>query len=652
MKLVITLLIALAVCAPPATAQQAPTDTPTPEQVLAGIDDRIDAIFRAKAGKPLNRAKKNPPLSKGRGPYVRSYSFSIMAYAARCLYLNEQIEEANVALAENAQYYLDNPLTIVDRDSFHWHADVVMRLIDLYGTNGSAHPGRITPETEVRLLKPIWIYTDRCSWPKSYENKQSKTWNLHSSENHHAMHFTVCWHFSRLAKDRPEYKDREYKEGGTPAEHYRGWSDYFVAYCRERANKGFGVEMMSDGYNSTMMKALYNFYDFGEPEVKRAAGQLLDLYYAYWAQEQIDGVQGGGRSRIYFYKGLRADRAYGMAPLAWMYFAIGEQTELNGHDINPMLSAYRPPAVVADLARDTKGRGRYEVYQRVQGLGRQGHTFPLMDAADKPLNQLNTDGGGVLRYSFCDPAFIMGTPMVRARPLSDWVAISSQNRWQGVIFAGDDDARIVPIVRPKDGRRALNAQWSVQAKGSLITQKLSTHKGADKMLAWFSKEGLSKPVEENGIVFVEAEGAYAAVRVAVDGYTWHDGPFTGKTATGTYATRDGRAMILKNEYAPLIVEVMAKTEVNDFDAFKAKVKACTITIDETVLKYTTIYGDTLTLDTAFKQTQTINGKPVNYKPKQVYNSPFLNADYDKGIVTITKGDRKKVLDFRTDNDAE
>ena len=93
--------------------------------------------------------------------------------------------------------------------------------------------------------------------------------------------------------------------------------------------------------------------------------------------------------------------------------------------------------------------------------------------------------------------------MTAARPLKEWAAISSQNRWQGVIFAGEHDARIVPIVRPKDNRRALNAQWSVQSKGSLITQKLKHHKGGAEMIVWMSNDGLSEPVEEDGIILLK-----------------------------------------------------------------------------------------------------------------------------------------------------
>jgi acetyl esterase/lipase len=609
------------------TLVEAMKQNETPETVLAGFEQRVDSIFRTESGKSLVRAKKRKPLRPGRGNYVRAYSYSIMAFAARCLYLNEMLDEANAALVENAQHYLDNPNDINDRDSFHWHAEIVMRLIEMYGTHGSKHAGLITKETETLVLKPIWEYAKKSNPNANAEFKKSETWYVYESENHHAMIFTVLWHFAKLAKDRPEYQTLEY-QGQTPAEHYRDWNEYFVRYCLERARKGMFIEMMNGGYNSTLIKGIYNFYDFGDPQVRRSAGLLLDLYFAYWAQEQIDGVQGGGRSRVYFYNGLQQNRKHGMAPLAWFYFGIGKQPAVNGHDMDAALSDYRPPPVVADIALDVGGRGRYEVRQRPLGLGSGFHPY-----------KLKTDQGGILRYSFCAPAFIMGTPMTEARPLSDWTKISAQNRWQGVIFAGEEvDARIVPIVRPADNRVAFNGFWSVQSKSSLITQKLTSHKGGAEMIVWISKEGLSAPDEEKGVVFVEADGAYAAIRVINSGFKWRDETFNKREPPA-------RVMILNNEYALVILEVMAKSDVDSFAAFKQKVKACELRISKSVVEYTTIYGDELTLDTDYKKTPTINGKPVNYAPEKVFESPFLNAVYNRGIVTISKGARKKVLDF-------
>lgn len=617
----------------------------TPEVVLAGFEKRADAMFRAEAGKPLVRAEKRSPLGPGRADFVRSYSYSIMAFAARCLYLGEMLDEANAALIENAQYYLDNDRSIQDRDSFHWHAEIVLRLIEMYGTNGSKHTARITKETENVVIEPIWHYAKSCTWLGKAEIKNSKTWHIYSSENHHVMNFTVGWHFSKLAKELPEYKNLKYDDGAIAKTHYLAWNEYFVAYCQERARKSLCVEMMNESYNSTLIKGFYNFYDFGDPQVQKAAGQLLDLYFAYWAQEQMNGVQGGGRSRIYFESALKHNSTHTMAPLAWLYFGIGKQRQVNGHDMNAVLSTYRPPAVVADIALDVAGRGRYEVRQRPQGLGKQGYSFPLLDAPDKEPNKLRTDGGGILRYSYCDPAFIIGTPMTEARPMEDWVRISTQNRWQGVIFAGEHDARIVPIPRPQNNRVAYNQFWSVQSQGSLITQKFKFNEGAAEMIVWMSKEGLTEPVEENGIVFVEAESAYAAIRVVQGGFKLKDEAFAIPKETADITSRPGRTMFLENEYAPVILEVMAKSDVNGFDAFKKKVKACELCMIGSVLKYTTIYRDELTFDTRYEKTPTINGKLVNYAPKMVFESPFLNADYNSGIVTISKGSRKKILDF-------
>tara|TARA_B110000037_G_scaffold201620_1_gene243125 strand:+ start:178 stop:2883 length:2706 start_codon:yes stop_codon:yes gene_type:complete len=602
----------------------------SPEEVVAGFDQRVEQMFRAESGKPLVRAAKRKPLGPGRGNYVRYYSWSMMAFATRCFYLGEMLDEANAALAENAQHYLDHPKDINDRDSFHWHAETVLRLIEMYGTHGTMHPGRITPETEALILKPHFAYVKQYSLPDRAETEQSQSWHIYESENHHAMSFTLSWHFAKIAQNLPEYREVKY-HGLTPAQHYQMWNEYFVVYCRERARKGLFVEMMSHGYNSTLIKGIYNFYDFGEPAVHRSAEMLLDLYFAYWAQEQIDGVQGGGRSRIYFLSGLSHNPHHGMAPLAWFYFGIGEQPAVNGHDINAALSAYRPPAMLADIAMDVEGRGSYEVRQRPQGLGRSGNMNPY---------RMNLKEGGILRYTYCDPSFILGTPMVLPRPNEQWAKISSQNRWQGAIFAGAPGARIVPTVRPKDNRVVFNAFYSLQSKGTLITQKIKDRTDGAEMIVWISDEGLSQPVEEDGIVFVEAKGAYAAIRVVKGGFELTKDKFKTIRSVPKNST-----MILNDEYAPVILEVMAKSDVTGFDQFKAKVKACELKMDGTTLIYPTIYGEALAFDTSGQKTPAINGKAVNYAPQQAFESPFLNADYNSGVVTISKGNRKKVLDF-------
>ena len=163
MRKISTLTLVVSLMAIPATTSQTMASGATPEVVADSYEQRVGQMFRAESGKPLVRARKRKPLRPGRGNFVRGYSYSIVAFAARCLFLGEMLDEANDALAENAQHYLDNPRDINDRDSFHWHADIVMRLIEMYGSKGARHPGRITEETEALTLRPIWLYAKVCS---------------------------------------------------------------------------------------------------------------------------------------------------------------------------------------------------------------------------------------------------------------------------------------------------------------------------------------------------------------------------------------------------------------------------------------------------------------------------------------------------------
>lgn len=235
--------------------------------------------------------------------------------------------------------------------------------------------------------------------------------------------------------------------------------------------------------------------------------------------------------------------------------------------------------------------------------------------------------------------------------MKDWLAISMQGRWQGVIFARPRGARIVPIVRPENNVRGLNNQWSAQSKGTLITQKLKDSRGGAEMMVWLSEDGLTEPVEEDGIVFLKAEaGAYAAVRAAHGGHAWNEKTYTIRKPEGyVYETNPGRTMVLEDEYSPVIVEVMAEADIDSFDAFKARVKSCEVKFEGDLLHYRTVYGDTMTFDSSYEAVPTVNGKPINYAPDRVFDSPFLVADYDSGIVIIQKGDRRKVLDFNTLN---
>jgi hypothetical protein len=299
-----------------------------------------------------------------------------------------------------------------------------------------------------------------------------------------------------------------------------------------------------------------------------------------------------------------------------------------------MTTTYRPPLVVVDIACDVKGRGKYEVVQRAMGLAADGYYEP-------PVYHMRTDFGGIVRYSYCTPEFIIGTAMFEARPDTDWTLISSQNRSQGAIFAGNTAAGILPEYEKTRNNRAYNSMWSVQRMGTLVSQKLKSSQGTGRVRVWFAADGLSDPLEEDHWVFAESGGAYAALRVVRGGYHWED---SGSDSRGR-ARAKGKWLYCEDEYSPVILEVDQKSNYKSFDAFRARVLGNPLSLTHDVLHYTGIYGDSFTFFADYSKAPAINGVPVNYAPAKVYDSPFLESDWNSGIVHIQKGTRSRVLDF-------
>jgi hypothetical protein len=64
-----------------------------------------------------------------------------------------------------------------------------------------------------------------------------------------------------------------------------------------------------------------------------------------------------------------------------------------------------------------------------------------------------------------------------------------------------------------------------------------------------------------------------------------------------------------------------------------------------VLHYTGIYGNTFTFYADYSKEPEINSVAVSYVPKKAFDSPFLQSDWDSGIIRIQKRGNELILDF-------
>lgn len=587
---------------------------------------RREAFFRAEAGQPFRPAAIQKDWNN-RGDFTRHYNQSVVLFAARAFRLGEQLPEANRALREMCQYHLDRPQTLLEIHSFPWTLSVLPQFCRDYGPAGQRTAGRLEPATHDLILRTMWTWVRARSKLAEAEREQSRTWWITDSENHHANHFTSCWAISLLLAQLPEYRSQPYEDGHTAVEHATAWTAYLIDYLGERGRHGMTIEIDSPSYAITTLSAAYRIHGMTEdPRLRRLAADYVALFWALWAEHQIDGVGGGAKTRCYPDSARRGTDFLRRA--AWYTLGLGEPRFVHASML-PLLDAELAlPDLLFDLAHDQAGRGSYEIRQRRVGLAEPGFSQPHH-------YRMRPDVPGLLRYGYVTPDFIVGSFLHEARPEADWAAISGQNRWCGAIFRGDADARVYPAAVNSAGESVYNAFWSVQSRGSLIAQALATGRRGDEWRVYFSRAGLTEPQREGRWVFTTAPGAYVAVHIARGEFAFVTEP----------REKFGRWLRCADATTPVILEVAPRATFPDEAAFRRAVQALPVAWADAAFTYQGLGGEKLTLLTDGSRLPLINGRPVDLAPPRIYDSPFVQSVGDGVKVLLRKGAREHPLDF-------
>jgi hypothetical protein len=146
-------------------------------------------------------------------------------------------------------------------------------------------------------------------------------------------------------------------------------------------------------------------------------------------------------------------------------------------------------------------------------------------------------------------------------------------------------------------------------------------------------------------LFARKGDTYCAVKV-VKGNATFSWPIKTDYRNGKGDLKAGIYLELENAESPIVFEVSPKEDYVSYAAFKAEIKSNTLTEEGSVLTYSSkAYENTLTLYSDYSQLPKINSKTVNLNPDFVYQSPFINGDFGQGVVTISKGAKKLVLNF-------
>jgi len=573
-----------------------------------------------------------------------------LQFALAALWLDERVTEGNeklrelhtAALAGNQEKNIppSEVMTPLHASGVKWAMRGWLRVYYMFNDKSQFFPGRLAPDVQEMLEEMFWHYG---CYKSTVERAQLKyIWFIQGSENHDMMDLSNAFLALQAIEKLPEYEARKLPDGHTAAEHVTAWTQYYKHYCKVRIKRGLFVEI-SPTYGKYFLPELVNMYEFAEDaELQRLMEMLLHVTWADWAIDQLGGIRAGAKTRVY--QGHYAQRG---TSDSWSFLSrilIGKgdffQTKHYEAQYVLALTRYRLPDVVIDLALSDDERGDY-VYQSM----RPSKVTKPPESRPNELAGYWMDGGGaghMLRYSYCTPDYIMGSWMLD--PTLDYAAINTQNRWQGIIFATDMQARVFPQCVGLGNGKTYNQQLAVQHKNVMIVQKNRVKaKQTGGMRVWFTEDMKRRVKERDGWLFLQEGKAYLAMTV----------PASGPDAATPAYRWEKNWLHLKNEYAPVVFVASRTAKHATLDDFVGYVVQHRYGIHQGVLTYQfkDADGHDVQIEMSPENQEAlpeVNGQGIRLTGQSTFDSPYVHSSPNRTIETIEKGDRKMVLDFNID----
>lgn len=556
-------------------------------------------------------------------------------FATAAYMLNREMRKADQGILTIRNEFFTDEMARDVEAGFHWHAYILERLYWMFSSESKYFPGRMSIEAESAILNMLWEWSSsHCIADFAKPDRALWVWG---SENHQLQAWVSYWGAAHIFKKHPKYKKHTYSDGSTPEQMAKAFDEYFKAYIRGRATRGLMVEIASPTYAKYSLNTIYNLADFAEDVVlKKMAGDYLNLYWTEWAIEQIDGIRGGSRHRCY--PGSKSIIQSGADEFAWYHFGIGRTERSKAPGNMCMLTTYwRPNEIVINLVHNHHYAGDYAYISRCYGL--KSDEEPTSYFGQKsPIYKFDTENGGYLRYSWITPVYIMGITMQDAFSPEKWNNVSSQNRWHGLIFAGNYTARIFTQPDKPERGSVYDAEWGVQNRGVMILQRLPKSNASGQAL-WIDKT-LSM-IERDGWIFIEAPEAYTAIKII-------HGDIRKLCAQdyGAGIANAGFWLKLDDEFSPIIMEAAEKKQFTSFIEFQDLIIANPLTVEINKIKYESKHHKTsLTLFSDYSALPLIDNNPINLKPLHLFESPFLRSVWGSGIVTINDGTKNREFNF-------
>ena len=151
--------------------------------------------------------------------------------------------------------------------------------------------------------------------------------------------------------------------------------------------------------------------------------------------------------------------------------------------------------------------------------------------------------------------------------------------------------------------------------------------------AYIPKAEFDEVIEANGFIFVRSQDSYAALKT-LGGHVW--------STEGEWKDRE---VISKGAKNGAICEVGSKDDYGSFKKFQDVISANVISFNPELMQltYNSKRAGKLTMNTI--RLRMLNDKQVNLD-YPTFKSPYMESEWNSGLITIKKNGEKMVYDFR------
>ena len=577
-----------------------------------------------------------------------------------------------------------------------------------FGPGEGALNNRLSKKTEDMILEKLWDLTkdkNDIHWAR-----HRNPWWMDGSENHDLNGVVYNYLSSMIFKGHPDYRDRIYPNaghGGGPGywfhmhgaeyfygpygnaelsdggeyraeDHYEAWGHVLNDIMQERLRKGIFLEHASPGYMNYTLSYLKDVYAFSStPSLRKLTEGFLNVIWAEWALETINGFRGGAKTRDPTVVDVRRDSMYQIAKFLFggiIDFQPERYYWLGASDYHFTEATWR-------FAFDREAKGDFALITRT--IGEEPTSIPREPGLERTLN-LNTEHR-MFRYSWITPHYVLGAQ--HDHPFAVHSHLSPASRSYGLNFNTHPDARIFPY----GIRQIESGDWELLPRGGIMYRAVQSEhvllsqqsRGYERREPeWFPRRStapipmgvyfsdkLDTIVEKDGWIFVHEGNAYAAVRIVEGIHSAGDGvsesvsfldylandEWVEELRTDNYQwNKDRTIAVADNAFSGLIIDTSHVGRHPHFEDFIEDVLNAEFRLLKTVVPGWFILqyrgsgegSPLLELNLANNEPPKIDGKVADYYRGLLFDSPFMKSDYNSGVIEFRDGSFVEVLEFK------